>query len=199
MKRRKILLVLTMAMFTLSGCVSVPKPIYTPPEQTNNTDKYQIILDQPFDEVWKKLIQYSAKTFFSIDNYEKQSGLITLSFGSADPVQFITGGRLYWELPPTVKFPTPGGYFHIFDGDIVEYLRIYYDGTLDGKMNIAVTSLDKNKTKVAVHARYIFITANNTWVFDSGSCCTVIASGKTKGVTICPTYLAEKSILSALK
>lgn len=179
----------------LSACASAT---YVPPSHVNRTNDYQVIVYQPYDVVWKKLIQFSAKTFFSIDNYEKESGLITLSFGSSSPEEFVSGGE--WKYQ---------GMNGEFSGDYVEFLHKFYRAKLQGKMNIVVSSIDDNKTKVAVHARYVLTvppTQNSngdTWAFDTGNCATVRVTNPAPGTpsnrTVCPTYVAEKSIISAIK
>ena len=179
-----------------SGCVSVS---YFPPEQTNNTDNYIRIINKSYDETWHELIQYSAGTFFSIDNFEKESGLLTLSFGASKPSIFITGGQ----------FEATAGSKH-FAGDYVDHLTQHGTATLNGKMNIVLSRITDNKTEVMVNARYVFIATignmnhsySNTWSFDTGNCCTINVAGSTRGSssqrTICPTYQAELAIIDAL-
>ena len=123
-----------------------------------------------------------------------------MSFGLDKPSQFVDGG-----------------YFEIIDdfadlqykGPYVYYLRHYRGGTLTGKMNIVVTKNDDQKTKVAVHARYVFSVPPNpqapsmVWAFTSGNCDTFLvqkyAAGANNERTMCPTYKAEKFVLKALK
>lgn len=188
-----VISLLITCMFILSGCVSAN---YEPPQANNAASNYTKTVNQPFDEVWNNLIQYSASTFFAIDNFEKDSGLITLTFGASNPQDFITGG--HWKFS--------NGAIN-FSGDYVEYTDLYQGGRLSGKMNIVVTKVNSDTTKVTVNARYIFTggqpqTGINTWSFDSGSCDSIAVRGKTTGTqatrTICPTYKAEKAVLSAL-
>jgi hypothetical protein len=190
---RNILLV-CLGIF-LVGCAT---GTYAPPMHSADKTKYSIELDKPFDTVWQDLIQYAAGTFFAIDNYEKDSGLITLSFGSNDPAQFITGGQ--W---------TAKNLSQSYSGDYVDFLHRYHGATLEGKMNIVVMAIDENRTRVQVNARYIFSAPpvqnvpGTVWSFDTGSCGTsqvfnpVQGTGNTR--TICPTYKAEEAVLSALK
>ena len=197
----KILSVIIFLTFALSSCMTAS---YTKPTHNNSNEKYSITVQKDFDTVWKQLIQYSASTFFAIDNYEKESGLITLSFGALKPSDFITGG--HWKASsPKIKF----------DGDYVDYISLYANGTLTGKMNIVVTEVSKNKSTIKVNARYIFtlpaqmsqytVVPGTTWIFDTGNCNTSVvsnsgtASGTSKARTICPTYKAENAVINALK
>ena len=190
------------------------KPIHSP------IDKYSVTINKPFDEVWKKLIQHAGATFFAIDNFEKDSGLLTLSFGSADVSKFIDGGDFYIEQkvrftmtsrPIDMPEPLPP-----YNGGYVDFLDTFQDTSLIAKANIVVTKIDEENTMVTVNARYIFDSRSfdryakkMSWVFDSGSCDTKNVKneyGEKDGGNhvggydrkICPTYHAEQSIINSL-
>jgi hypothetical protein len=171
----------------ISGCGTAN---YVKPTHIDKKEKYNLTINKDFDQVWKQLIRYSASTFFAIDNFEKDSGLITLSFGASKPSDFITGG--HWEMK-----------FRNFDGEYVDYITKFFDYDLTGKMNIVVSKISDTSTSVIVNARYIYSAAGNMWVFDTGNCDTVTAKNPAFGIppnrTICPTYKAENSIINALR
>ena len=170
--------------------------VYKPPMKNNSENQFSKIINKPFDEVWDRLISYSAGTFFGIENFEKESGLLTLSFGASNPEEYITGG--YWKVDIKVLAQKRN-----FEGDYVKYLSSYNKGQLIGKMNIVVVKIDSAKTKVVVNARYIFSDDTTTWSFNSGSCAEVMVANPANGTpptrTICPTYKAENAILDALE
>jgi hypothetical protein len=145
-----------------------------------------------FDETWQWLIEYAAASFFAIENYEKESGLMILSFGSIQPSQFVDGG--FWKS---------SGLGTKFEGNYVDYLAQHRGGSLNGKMNIVVIELAEDKTRVSVNARYTFTCPPDTWVFASGGNATVKIESKVSGTsdtrTLVPTHIAEKSILDALE
>lgn len=180
-----ILLVLSLS---LAGCAAT----YRPP--TTNLDKsaYSKTVDMPFDQTWQKLIEYAAGTFFAIESYEKESGLMTLSFSSSQPSQFIDGG--YWKFSNLTAS---------FDGNYVDYLAQYHGGKLEGKMNIVLIRASDAQTRVTVNARYVYSCPPNTWAFDSGGSATISVVGKTAGTadtrTLVPTHFAEQSVLKALE
>jgi hypothetical protein len=195
---------ITVVMLSLTSCVSV-KAIYTPPIVDNSPLEYSKIINKPFDEVWDALINYSASTFFGIENFEKDSGLLTLSFGASNPQNYVTGG--HWKADVVYGMNE----LH-FDGDYVEYLSLHQNGKLTGKMNIVIKKITDSSTQVIVNARYVFSsvvidakgrTQSNTWSFNTGSCQEVAVTNVTKGTqptrTICPTYKAENAILNALE
>jgi hypothetical protein len=169
---------------------------YTHPDHTGPPDMYSITLDKSFDQVWDDLIQHCARTFFAIDNYEKDSGLITLTFGSDTPGDYVTGGHLECRW---------------FEGDYVDYLTEYYQADLDGRMNIVVIRKGPNRTLVKIHARYILKVPPTVdykyviWSFDTGGCEKqelprgLQMAGTDESRTVCPTYWAETTIIEALK
>ncbi|MBF87456.1 MAG: hypothetical protein CMJ14_05565 [Pelagibacterales bacterium] len=188
------------------------KPIHNP------IDKYSVTINKRFDDVWKKLIRHAGATFFAIDNFEKDSGLLTLSFGAADISEFIDGGDFYIEQKfrftmrtKLADMPEPAPPWR---GEYVDYLENFTDTSLTGKANIVVTKIDEENTMVSVNARYIFDSRRGnvrklSWVFDSGSCDTVNVEydyGEQDGGNhvggydrkICPTYHAEQSIINSL-
>lgn len=194
MKRTIILL------FTSIFLISCGTATYIPPKFDNKIENFSRIVNMSFDKTWEALINYSASTFYGIENFEKDSGLLTLSFGSSNPSEYITGGL--WEFI---------WMNNKFSGDYVDYIDQYHRAELTGKMNIVVSEVDKSHTKIMVSARYVFaatIMSGNqrgttTWAFDSGKCGTITLANPTKGTgntrTICPTYKAEKEILDAIE
>lgn len=189
------LIIYSFVLIFFYGCASTS---YVLPENKCSKEDFSIVVNKGYDQVWENLIKYSADTFFGIDNYEKDSGLLTLSFYSTKASDFVTGGYLLYED------------LHIqFSGDYVDFLQVYRYGKLKGKMNVVISKIDDNKTKVTINVLYIFTvppTINSSeiiWTFNTGNCCTINDLKQNKGVhslrTICPTYKAESTILESLK
>jgi len=193
MKKLTSFIVLLTALLLNTGCMSAT---YAKPKHEDKKENYTLVVDKSFDQVWKELITYSASTFFAIDNYEKDSGLVTLTFGADKPSEFITGGK--WKSKGSISF----------DGDYVDYLSLYQGGNLTGKMNIVVSKITDDKTQIQVNARYIYATPPRqyavpmTWSFDTGRCTTMRTSNPARGTdperTMCPTYKAENAIINAV-
>lgn len=201
---KKIILILISSTLFYAGCAT-SNATYKPPVQENISKKnYTRTINKPFDEVWQNLVSYAATTFFAIDNFEKDSGLLTLSFGASNPEEYITGGDWYIEERNFVSKLN-------FEGDYVEYAKLYLNGGLTGKMNIVLTKVNNAQTKITITARYIFSIShqiqqgvyNQTWNFDTGNCQSKNIGNPTKGTpstrTICPTYKAENTILNAIE
>ena len=183
---------LTLLLF--SGCVSYS---YVAPDNSDApAESYSRVIEKPFDQTWSALMQYAGSAYFDIQQFEKQSGLLVLSFVGSTPSEFITGG--HWKAT--------GALF--FDGDYVDFCVKYREGVLEDRVNIIVTSVDSARTKVTVRAHYVFTVGNpeagmESWAFDSGTSdahpVTGIVAGTDRMITMRPTYKVERSILDAVE
>src|SRR3990167_1761700 len=100
------------------GC-GVKYPEYQPPApQSYNSDNVRTI-NKNFEQTWTALIDYTSSSFFGIDNFEKDSGLMTLDFGSNDPAKFVDCGTLH---SVAVKY----------DGPFIEGIQSYGSVILEG-------------------------------------------------------------------
>ena len=184
-----------MASFLMMSCVSA---VYVAPENLEKIENTRVV-NKNFDDTWSALIAYAGTSFFSIDDFEKNSGLMTLNFSSSNPEEYITGG--FWKR--TTILP--------YEGDYVGYLEKYYESTFSGKMNIVVQSIDDSSTRITINARYIYTsgalkgqtisTSVETWSFDtSGYDIVSISSSSAENSErkLMPTYKAENTILDAI-
>lgn len=179
--------------WALSACAT---GTYTAPGKHDSLYDRERIVYKSFDETWGSLVEYTSKAFFGIDNVEKSSGLITLSFGSSEPERFIDCGHF--------KFEGTGRLAELnSDSSYVEFLRIRYGATFAGKMNLFVKAIQPNETMVRVNARYVLsVPREETYAFDSGGESTLKLRNPIDGTpptrTCRPTYAAEKAVLEAL-
>ena len=193
MRPKSILMLAGPILLFSFGCGSSK---YTPPAVvTMPPDAYSQVFDRSFDSTWSAVIQYVGTSPFHIDNFEKASGLVTLSFVSTNPSELISGGR--WESKGSKEF----------SGDYVDFLVQNADANLQGTINIIVVPLASDRTKVSVKTSYTFTAAipdegTYTWSFETGASDTrLVSNGISSGrdtITIVPTYRAERVILSAI-
>ena len=71
---------------------------YVPPNIDDTNFKNSVITNKNFDETWTSVIDFVNDSFFKIENLEKDSGLLTLSFGSKEPENFIDCGDFEYTL-----------------------------------------------------------------------------------------------------
>lgn len=186
----KLFLITILSVFTY-GCATAT---YTPPNEGNNLES-KIVINKNYDKTWNAIINHLSSSYFAIDNFEKDSGLITVSFGADNPTDFIDCGNI------KVKWTDQNYNQHNFNGPYVNFLKQEYGADLAGKMNITARSIGDSKTAVRVNARYIFTANPNVWSFDTGATATenVKAIRGTDSTRTCkPTLKAENSILTAV-
>jgi hypothetical protein len=138
----------------------------------------------PFNKVWSGLIGSVGKTFFSIDNFEKDSGLLTLSFSTSPFSTAVTGGwvKRHYDDSSAVAGQTFWSGVQRqatkiqFDGDYADWVQQYLHGTFTGRMNIVVSQESDSSTRVVLNTRFIITgttvqgggTSTSTWAWNSG-------------------------------
>lgn len=82
-------------LLLVSGCAT-SKIDYIPPliKPINN----QTIVNDSFDHVWDRLVKNITSNFFTINNIDKSSRLINVSFSSNKPQEFVTCGTSLREF-----------------------------------------------------------------------------------------------------
>ena len=114
----------------------------------------------PFDTTWRALVSHLSETSFVIDNIDKASGLITLSFSVPEAGSALDCGQ--WSL--WVKnLRGRRDYAYAGAADFARYEAVNAGNlytherrmTLSGKMNIFATALDDTSTRVKVTVRYV--------------------------------------------
>ncbi|SAK99908.1 hypothetical protein AWB78_05851 [Caballeronia calidae] len=144
-------------VMAVSGCASSTFSYTLPSGQRTITTTKTI--DKPREAVWASAVPSLGKDFFVINNIDKASGLINVSY-SGDPHQFIDCGRV------AASFTNARGTQNYnFDGSIKDALytqfaspnmiNIIRQMNLDGRINIIFESPTPDTTTVTVNARYV--------------------------------------------
>lgn len=205
----------SVSLIVLSGCVSgaiTRVQAVKPPGASNS-----IIVNATKEQVWAKAIPVLGKTFFVINNLDKPSGLINVSY-SGDPEKYVDGGVInsYVTGPRgdfRASFPasrasmTYNAMTEMSNG-VNAYSTIQRTLALEGRANIIVEDDAPGKTKVTVNVRYIltksgsiFVMGNPPFPFHG------VASMTTGGETVFPgerdvyypTGKLEEEILKAFQ
>ena len=150
-------------LITFTGCVS-SNYTYKPPEQMPRIEN-KITVNENKEKVWNKLVQGIGTNFFVINNMDKQSGFINVSY-SGDPEKYVEGGELHFEfsnLRGERKYDFPATkayaqYEQMINGSLCALTRTM---DLDGRMNVLINEIDSSHTSVSVNTRYI-LTMNIT-------------------------------------
>ncbi len=145
------------ALFLVGGCASATHQ-YTPPTSLS-TPENEVVLNEPFEVVWDRMVKNLSADFFVINNIEKVSRLMNISFSASSPGRYVDCGRtrrtftnLQGELVYEYAAADSSRYTWT-DGRGVA-LNIVRTTKLDGRTNIYVAP-EGGKTVVRVNTRYI--------------------------------------------
>jgi len=130
---------------------------YTPPIFGDNYST-SITVPENKDIVWQRLIRDLSNTGFLVNNIEKDSGLINISY-RGDPCEFVTCGSI-----TSVVIDSNGERTHSFHGcekyvvyEVVKDEQIHYikrSTRLESRATIAVSEVDGG-TLVKVNVQYL--------------------------------------------
>ena len=194
----------------LSSCAVEKKNLtenvgkYVPPNIDDTNFKNSVITNKNFDETWTSLTDFVNDSFFKVENLDKDSGLLTLSFGSNEPENFIDCGDFEYTLFFTGEE---------FKGSYIDYAKSGLLAVLEAKMNIKIQKNDNESTKISINTNYTYSTQhalgyydpklNQTYSFESGGYQTIDVINPIKGSiptrTCKSTNFAETAIFNAIK
>ena len=206
---KRFLSFLVISIF-LSSCALEKKKLtenigkYIPPSINDTNFKNSVITNKNFDETWSSVIDFVNDSFFKIENFEKDSGLLTLSFGSKKAENFINCGDFEYTLFFTGEE---------FKGSYIDYAQSGLLAVLEAKMNINIQKIDNESSEVSINTNYKFSTQhalgyydpklNQTYSFVSGGYQTINVINPIKGSiptrTCKSTNFAENLIFDVIK
>ncbi len=206
---KKILSSLIMTIL-LSSCTVEKEKLtenvgkYVPPNIDDINFKNFVISNKNFDETWTSIIDFVNDSFFKIENLEKDSGSLTLIFGSKEVENFIDCGDFEYTLFFTGEE---------FKGSYIDYAKSGLLAELEAKMNINIRKIDNESTKISINTNYTFSTQhalgyydpklNQTYSFVSGGYQTINVinpiSGSIPTRTCKSTNFAENVIFNLIK
>jgi len=151
----KGLLILAGAML-ITGCATSTSN-YAPPkiESIQNS----IVVDKPFDAVWDSLVKELSSDFFVINNIDKNSRLINISFSSNRPSDFVDCGvtsRSFKNLRGDHRYvyKTADSSEFAVTNDAGIAMNVRRASKLEGRSNIYVAP-EGNGTNVTVNTKYV--------------------------------------------
>lgn len=126
-----------------------------------------IVVDEDFEAVWDRLVGRLATGFFVINNIDKSSRLINVSFSSDNPEEYIdcgisTRSYKYKDESQTYRYKVAQDSTYKRAGswgqmDTLPWTQeVYRDASLDGRINIYVAPMSGKGTQVSVNAKYLF-------------------------------------------
>ena len=166
MKQKTILTILIMTVFQfLSGCATVGVSSYSYKEPTSLEIENEAFVSIPFDQAWDKLVKHLATRFYVVNNIDKESRLINVSFSTDSPEQFVTGGTTTHEFrrngpAETVSYDPASSSSYKTGWKWGPYNNLPATGTiyrrtsLEGRANIYAAP-DGDGMRMTVNCRYI--------------------------------------------
>jgi hypothetical protein len=196
----------------LAGCAG--KLEYQQPITQQTVSNVKIV-NKSKDEVWKTAIANLSKNFFVINNIDKSSGFINVSY-SGDPEKFINCGTINSYVSNTrgernYTFPASSAFqrYEAMENGVLVFLERKMN--LEGRINIIVEEMTKDQTRITVNIKYVVdrhlvvkLAGNNmtnrldnSITFNTNSSSSFQSSGKSQPVLCFPTGTLEASVLEA--
>lgn len=181
---RRILMysVMVVCVMYLAACATqgVNALNYTAPIPTKIINEG--IIQKPYSQVWDGLVKEISKSFYVINNIDKESRIINLSFSTNSPAEFVDCGKSH-------RTYTQGDKTEVFDYEVAgpskykaagqrqphpawaSYAIISREPFLEGRANIYIApdEKDKNYTVVTINTRYIWTTKTRGEIFNENA------------------------------
>lgn len=144
-------------LFFIVACAG--KTTYILPTQPYKTQN-SVTINKPIADVWKQIVPALGSSFFVINNLDKESGFINISY-SGDPEKYVDCGIIDSYVKNargerTYRFPASSAYkeYESFEnGQNLLFIRRKMN--LEGRINIIVQELSETSTIVTVNIKYI--------------------------------------------
>lgn len=204
------------AISLLSGCMS-SRLDYSPPTNFVSQGANIKVIDKSRDAVWAAAVPALGKNFFVINNLDKESGLINISY-AGDPLQYVDCGQINVTIPTiwgdrNQLFPgatESKSYQVMLPMAMQEYHRKM---ALEGRVNLIFEQVGENKTRITANTRYSLnkqISGNviggaylgnrsDSITFNSGGHARFPSDDSSEGTLCTPTGKLERDILSAIE
>lgn len=203
------------ALLLLAGCagkLDYVRPS-TPPGLANNTK----IIDKQREAVWNSSVPELGKQFFVINNLDKSSGLINVSY-NGDPEKYIDCGRVTSYVKNargerTYDFPASRAnqQYEVMNGNGLFFINRKL--SLEGRVNLIFEEVNSNQTRVTANTRYVVArqltvssatnniphSANDSISLNSGGSASFPTNATGQGTECVSTGALEREILSAIK
>lgn len=209
------LLIIVMSLY-LAACAG--KVEYTRPMTNLSMSSNTKTIDRARDAVWNTSVPLLGKQFFVINNLDKSSGLMNISY-TGDPERYVDCGRITsyvknakgertYDFPgakaqQTYEVMNPSVGLFFFDRRM----------SLEGRVNLIFEEVGPRSTRVTVNTRYVVTriqivrrvaenipqTATDTISFNSGSGASFPANSQGQYAECVSTGALEREILSAIQ
>lgn len=172
------------------------------------------VVEKPREEVWNGSVPALGKQFFVINNMDRASGFINISY-AGDPERYIDCGEITSYVKNargerTYKFPGAKA-DHTYEVMTQNLFRIERKMTLEGRMNLVFEEITPTSTRVTATTRYVVTrtarvtdvnnksdTRADTISFNSGSGASFPAHSDGRSTECVSTGRFESEVLSSI-
>lgn len=144
------------AALVLAGCAGQVR--YEPPTGPVLNSNFKVV-DRPRDQVWAASVPELGRRFFTINNLDKSSGLINVSY-SGDPEAYIDCGQVHSYVKNArgernYDFPAARErqQYEVMDRGLL--MAIDRRMGLEGRVNLIFEEVDASRTRVTANTRYV--------------------------------------------
>jgi hypothetical protein len=204
-----------LAVAFVSGCAG--KLDYVRPNISAAPSANYKVIDRPREAVWNASVPELGKQFFVINNLDKSSGLINISY-SGDPEKYIDCGRITSYVKNargerTYDFLGAKAQqsFEVMNGNGL--FMIDRRMSVDGRVNLVFEEVSPNQTKVTANTRYVVQrqqtvrsaannfpqSASDSISFNFGGTSSFAANADGRATECIANGALEREILSAIK
>ena len=197
----------------LVGCAG--RVDYLPPVKFKASSNMKIV-NTPRSDVWNSAVPELGKKFFVINNLDKSSGLINISY-TGDPERYIDCGRITsfvenmagarsYDFAAAKAQQT----FEVMENALWNIDRKM---NLEGRVNLIFEEISPASTRVSANTKYVVTrsttsrmrgknisnTSNDIISFNSGSSASFPVASDGRATECVPTGELEQEILAAIK
>lgn len=141
-----------------SGCIS-SNFNYTPPQNSNNMVKNEKMVNGEFKKNWDTIVEKLSENSFVINNMNKDSGFINISFSTNQPSTYVDCGKWNGHF----KNLRVDQNYHFNGADSRSYYsamgagagQVQITTNLSGRINLLLKDLEDNQQKYKVNIKYI--------------------------------------------
>lgn len=202
----------TAAIVGCAGKVDYVRPSVQPTASSNAK-----VIEKSRDAVWNASVPELGKRFFVINNLDKSSGLINISY-TGDPVKYVDCG----QVSSYVKNARGERTYNFAGASAQQTYEIMNNNglffidrkmSLDGRVNLVFEEIGPNQTRVTANTRYVINrqqiirsaannfpqTVSHSISFNSGSSASFPAANDGRAAECAATGALELEILSAIR
>lgn len=152
----------------LNGCAKPAHSTFNYHKPDNIKADNEVHIDEEFEIVWDRLVKNLSESFYVINNIEKASRLINVSFSTDNPLEYADCGsssrtfqhgaerkKYYYNVAESCNYKAAGNPYMVGFHSYPVIFYVHRETDLEGRINIYVAPHQGGGTDVSVNTRYI--------------------------------------------